>query len=240
MPTLFCPHCQQKILEKNINKKESLAWCEPCDITFPIPQKKVVPQRVSDTDVSKLHVQDVPEEKIQENISQRKEVAATTVVKPLPKRVQIHKEEQDLLLKVQWDAGASQGCLFLLVSGIGLVGIIFWIFGWYFFSPIVIGILGGLLGINIIWAVFQSLNTTSIYIDKWDFNIKHHPFSFLAKQHQLNPEHIAQLFIKENEDDEYVLFAVLQSETQIKLLPKSNDKETLLFIQKEIEQFLRI
>ena len=104
-----------------------------------------------------------------------------------------------------------------------------------------------LIGLGILYGTIAAwFNKTYINIKQNSLTIKHKPFP-AAKQFVLTKSDIKQLYTKENHhytksghSIDYSLHAITRKEANIKLLSGLPSSEEALFLEQEIEKYLRI
>ena len=220
---LDCVECGTPILARDININTSLAKCENCNSIFDF------------------------ENEIRQWDRNRPEIF-------MPEGLEVLKLQSELDMQISWmKAKPTKGfgfmTLFTFIWNLILLPIVFTsVMSGQF--EILIGaglhILVGLGLMGYIASVF--VNTTDIVIDKRFLEISHRPIKLpFFKKHKIPSQDIKQLYVTRYvasrtngvPSHAYALYAILHNGKKIEIL-KGMNRETQLYIEQEIEDYLEI
>lgn len=225
---IYCRQCGAEIQAEDINLDKMIAKCDKCNAVFSFADMYEGQQGKPKT-ASKF-----------DEIS-------------LPKNIIIQNDETSLVIERQWFDGST---IFVTVFAIFWNGIL-----WAYFIPRIVGaanpmpllmflffIVGG-VGFGILsgyGALAGWLNTTTIRVDNHTLDIKHSPIPVLNGNKQIRATDIEQLYTKERVSHSqgatfvrHELHIIMYDGRQQALL-RNLESEQALFIEQEIESFLKI
>lgn len=223
---LYCKKCKEPILADNINLHTILAKCHQCHEVFSFADDIGISKKLYEKD--SFH----PRAKI-----------------PKPKNIVIDKEGDDLLIYQKWFSFKYIPLAFFCIAWDSFL--IFWYTTalltkgpWIMF---VFPIAHLAVGVGLTYITLAGfLNKTYIYIHESTMLIRHGPLPWPGNR-ELSTNELEQLFSQEEVNTgkngstyTYQLSAILKNNEKIKLLSNLESPETALFIEQEIESWLKI
>lgn len=220
--TLNCPNCKTDIPASDINMANTLAKCQSCNTVF---------------DFAPLLKR--PTHKKQEIL--------------LPPGIDAYSTNYELDIEINWRK-ASNGLGFFLFftlfwNGIVMIFVVTALLTGSFVMLAAISI-HLLIGIGLLYYVLSvMLNTTYIIVNQREMSVEHRPLrSPFYPNRYITSREVEQVFVekyvasKTNGRPNYAfgVQAMLQNKSKIKLLKGLKTSEQALYVEQEIETFLRI
>jgi hypothetical protein len=219
---LSCPKCNHFISGKDINIENTIARCSHCNHVFGF-----------------------------EHDSKSQKLKPTQII---PEGVEVLKLRSELDIRLKWEDTTSKSGRWFLTLFTGLWNLLVLPF---VLMVIIIGEWGILLflsahllvGLGLLWHLATIyLNRTSISVTQRRIRVRTFPFRhFLWKNKEIQNDQINQLYVSKyvqsttNGEPNYAfaLYAIVKSGEKICLIRGMN-RETQMYIEKEIEDFLGI
>jgi hypothetical protein len=221
-----CKNCGTRISSENINLSTMFAKCASCDSVFSF-QETVKPNDNDDA------------------FSRSKTFAEPL---PLPKRITLEKTGSQLIIKRRWFSLSNVFLTFFVV---------FWdtfMIVWFSISiatgawPMAaFGSLHAGVGIWLTYRVLANyLNTTEVVVDNRQVSVRHYPLPWPGNK-VIPASTIEQLYCKSvihrgknSVSYSYEVHTILSDKTHTKFIGGLEESEQALYIEQEIEDFLRI
>jgi len=216
-----CKKCGAEIPAENVNVERLIAKCSKCNSVFSFADSFGDAERAQS--VRRLNV-------------------------PMPERFKMENVGSDLKITRRWFSWIFVALTFFAIFWNGFMAVWFgmaisqgiWIMALF-------GLLHGGIGIVLLYYVLSGyLNKTVVTVNRQSLEIKHGPLPYPGKK--LNSVDIKQLYCKERVSRSskgsisynYEVHAVARDGKDRKLLTGLGGSDQALFVEQEIERFLRI
>ena len=217
---LQCPNCGRSIAAKDVNIAKALAKCNHCDVVFNFEEQLKVP----------------------------------TFHKPealLPSGMEVLRLRSALEIDIKWSKTNSTFLLIFTIFWNAIVipmGLFALMAGdWAMLLILSVHLSIGIALLYYMLTVF--LNTTYISVDSYNLSIEHRPLKLPFYSNQYIPIfEIEQLFVERYSSGKtngrpmyaFALYAILKNKERIKLIKGLKVYQQALYLEQEIERFLKI
>lgn len=230
MEELSCKNCGASIHEEHISSKLSLARCGHCDAVFTLPAS------FADSTLARDH-------------GAPRYAPGSRPKVELPQRFKMEDRGHQLEISYSWFTPAIYFLVFFCVIWNGFM--LFWhsvaiASGQWIMSAF--GLLHTAVGIGLMYACLVTLfNRTTIRAERGELSIRHGPLPCLRST-TLDVKSLKQIYCKEVEhrgkrgsvSHSYAVWVVKQNNVRDSLLKGFHDSQQALFIEQELERFLKI
>ena len=221
---IICNSCNHEIPAADVNIQDKLAKCVKCNNLFDFSRQLKV----------------IKPNNINKGKKQKTELG-------MPKNIHLRNDLSHLTIFIKWFSPTIIFLIFFCIMWDGFMG--FWFYmaiSKKLYPMALFGTIHGLVGLGLTYYVIAALfNKTIIFVDYDILTIKHKPFPFWGNK-KVNAQDLKQLYVNQKisrnrhgASSSYEVHALTKSGKNIKLIALSNSEESL-YIEQEIEKFLRI